>query len=136
VRAPKFYQSKWSLALGSPRSPQSSPGSGLRRVFPWVSSEPTGVQFSLSLGLRAEWGSPPGWHCGPVSPRGPSGPEVRGRAGLSSLRAESLKGCQDRSPTDFAGTWPRRSRSMPGFPRDFVGNGHFRKRENNSSHIN
>lgn len=122
------------MALGSPRSPQSCPGSCLRGggCSPGFPQSTLGCS-SLGPSVSEQTGvPPPGWRCGPVSPRGPSDPGLRGRAGLASLGAEWLKGCQDLSPTDIAGTWLRRNRSMPGFPRDFEGNGHFRKGKTDS----
>lgn len=109
--------------LGSPLQTRVRLG----RWFLRVSSEHTGVRLSGSVSLRADWGSPPGWCCSPALPRSPPGPGCAAARDQLPSEPGRCRGCQDRGPTDFAGTRPRHSRWMPGFLQNFVGNAHLSK---------
>lgn len=138
-------------SLGSQRSLES--GSAVPQVF----SELTELRFWGPPGLLCRLGSDLGGGSSesPQSKQacGCPGPSVSEQTGVPRqggvavprcpavlrVRAARLRGtsfsqsrvaagaCQDRGPTDFAGTRPRHSRWMPGFLQDFVGNAHLSK---------
>lgn len=123
---PKFSQSSRSSGFWGPRVSSADQGpawevvpQGLlrarRRAVVRVRQSQSKLGFPARVALQSR-----------VAPQ-PSGSGLRGRTGPAYLRTGSLQGCQDPGPTDFAGTRPRHSTSMPGFLQDFVGNAHLSK---------